>query len=83
MPIQESVPYERSVRAAGLSRLSTLQKSDRMPVLFMGHGSAINAIEETKTADLDAVGGVVSKRNRTLFGYLEVSQRTFAMHSQT
>jgi 4,5-DOPA dioxygenase extradiol len=32
----------------GLDQLSTLEKSDRMPVLFLGHGSPMNAIEDNE-----------------------------------
>jgi 4,5-DOPA dioxygenase extradiol len=34
--------------AAALDRLSTLKKSDRMPVLFLGHGSPMNAIGDNE-----------------------------------
>ena len=33
---------------APLERLASLQKSDRMPVLFLGHGSPMNAIGDNK-----------------------------------
>jgi 4,5-DOPA dioxygenase extradiol len=33
-------------QAAGLDTLASLKKSERMPVLFMGHGSPINAIQD-------------------------------------
>ncbi len=32
--------------AAALNQLKTLKKSERMPVLFLGHGSPMNAIED-------------------------------------
>jgi 4,5-DOPA dioxygenase extradiol len=32
--------------AAALSQLTTLKKSEKMPVLFLGHGSPMNAIED-------------------------------------
>jgi 4,5-DOPA dioxygenase extradiol len=35
-----------SVSAAQFSELGALQKSERMPVLFLGHGSPMNAIED-------------------------------------
>jgi 4,5-DOPA dioxygenase extradiol len=35
-----------SVEAAGLDRLGSLKKSQRMPVVFLGHGSPMNAIED-------------------------------------
>jgi 4,5-DOPA dioxygenase extradiol len=35
-----------SVSAAQFSELAALQKSERMPVLFLGHGSPMNAIED-------------------------------------
>ena len=34
--------------AAGLSSLKSLKKSPRMPVLFLGHGSPMNAIEDNQ-----------------------------------
>ncbi len=34
--------------AAGLSSLKSLKKSPRMPVLFLGHGSPMNAIEDNE-----------------------------------
>jgi 4,5-DOPA dioxygenase extradiol len=34
--------------AAGLAALKSLRKSDRMPVLFVGHGSPMNAIEDNE-----------------------------------
>lgn len=33
-------------QAAGLDTLASLKKSERMPVLFLGHGSPINAIQD-------------------------------------
>ncbi|TAL67634.1 MAG: 4,5-DOPA dioxygenase extradiol, partial [Burkholderiaceae bacterium] len=34
--------------AAELDQIASLQKSDRMPVLFVGHGSPMNAIEDNE-----------------------------------
>lgn len=34
--------------AADLDQIASLQKSDRMPVLFIGHGSPMNAIEDNE-----------------------------------
>lgn len=36
------------VKAAGLDSLKTLKKTARMPVLFLGHGSPMNAIEDNE-----------------------------------
>lgn len=36
------------VDAGELNQLATLQKSDRLPVLFVGHGSPMNAIEDNE-----------------------------------
>ena len=36
------------VAARGLETLGSLQPSDRMPVLFLGHGSPMNAIEDNE-----------------------------------
>jgi 4,5-DOPA dioxygenase extradiol len=35
-----------SIEAASLGAFSTLKRSERMPVLFLGHGSPMNAIED-------------------------------------
>ena len=37
-----------SVSTAHFSELAALQKSERMPVLFLGHGSPMNAIEDNE-----------------------------------
>ena len=39
---------EMQVVAAATAGLQTLQKSERMPVLFLGHGSPMNAIEDNE-----------------------------------
>src|SRR5512133_3625463 len=36
------------VNAAAFNDLTALQKSERMPVLFLGHGSPMNAIEDNE-----------------------------------
>src|SRR5215211_7142732 len=36
------------VDAAAFARLTALGKSERMPVLFLGHGSPMNAIEDNE-----------------------------------
>ena len=33
---------------AALDRIASLKKSDRMPVLFVGHGSPMNAIGDNE-----------------------------------
>jgi 4,5-DOPA dioxygenase extradiol len=38
----------QSVNAPAFSELTALQKSERMPVLFVGHGSPMNAIEDNE-----------------------------------
>lgn len=38
----------QSVNAPAFSDLTALQKSERMPVLFLGHGSPMNAIEDNE-----------------------------------
>jgi 4,5-DOPA dioxygenase extradiol len=38
----------QSVNASAFSELAALQKSERMPVLFLGHGSPMNAIEDNE-----------------------------------
>lgn len=38
----------KSVDAPAFSELTALQKSERMPVLFLGHGSPMNAIEDNE-----------------------------------
>jgi 4,5-DOPA dioxygenase extradiol len=38
----------QSVNASAFSDLAALQKSERMPVLFLGHGSPMNAIEDNE-----------------------------------
>jgi 4,5-DOPA dioxygenase extradiol len=43
----EGIPMSERTEA-GLNQLSTLNKSDRMPVLFVGHGSPMNAIEDNE-----------------------------------
>ena len=37
-----------SIQAAALGSLAALAKSERMPVLFLGHGSPMNAIEDNE-----------------------------------
>jgi 4,5-DOPA dioxygenase extradiol len=44
----EGFLMSRSVNAAAFSELAALQKSERMPVLFVGHGSPMNAIEDNE-----------------------------------
>src|SRR6187431_3448539 len=41
---------EVETAAAAAAGLQTLNKSDRMPVLFLGHGSPMNAIEDNEFA---------------------------------
>ena len=38
----------KSVNAPAFRELTALQKSDRMPVLFLGHGSPMNAIQDNE-----------------------------------
>lgn len=37
-----------AAKATGLDTLASLRKSDRMPVLFLGHGSPMNAIQDNE-----------------------------------
>jgi 4,5-DOPA dioxygenase extradiol len=37
-----------TIDASALDRLASLKKSDRMPVLFVGHGSPMNAIGDNE-----------------------------------
>src|SRR6476620_118786 len=37
-----------TTQAASLAQLGGLKKSERMPVLFIGHGSPMNAIEDNE-----------------------------------
>jgi 4,5-DOPA dioxygenase extradiol len=49
--------------AAALGRLTQLKKSERMPVLFVGHGSPMNAIEDNEyRRSWQALGAEFGKR---------------------
>ena len=44
--IASSIAYPVAASAASLATIKTLKQSPRMPVLFLGHGSPMNAIED-------------------------------------
>src|SRR4051794_27841243 len=44
----EGYLMSQSVSVPAFNELTTLQKSERMPVLFLGHGSPMNAIENNE-----------------------------------
>ena len=52
-----------NTQAAALGQLASLRKSERMPVLFLGHGSPMNAIEDNEyRRSWQALGAEFGKR---------------------